>query len=282
MEAAGLAIGIAGLFAQAVDAFGYIQLARHFSIDYERCQLRLDIERRRLVKWGIAVDIQGDPQFDKEDETVVRVTIQAIIDQFQRAQVVASRYKKNASPEEQKALVISEPEKDLSEPARKGHRKFSELCASAIAKTGVTRRAYWAIYDGKNLEELVTRIQSDVSALLELAPATPKFQTKMAELTAGDATELDKLGCLKEVARAAVGVDNDLAAISKAKLQASGHDVSDIKMGGSANFRVGEDVTTSAIQALAGFGNFPTHSHRVKGVDMSGSSTLRVGNNYGN
>ncbi|EAQ91598.1 hypothetical protein CHGG_03533 [Chaetomium globosum CBS 148.51] len=214
------------LFAQAVDAFGYIQLARDFSIDYERCQLRLDVERRRLVKWGIAIDVQGDPRFNKEDEKFVRGTIQAIIDQFQRAQGMSSRYKQNISPKEQKALVIFEPERDLSEPARKGHRKFSELCGNAIAKTGheVARRAYWAIYDGKSLETLVTSIQDDISALVELAPATPKFETKMAELTAGDATELDKLGCLREVAQAAVGVDNDLAAILKAKLQPSRHD----------------------------------------------------------
>jgi len=236
------------------------------------------------VKWGVAVDIQGNPQFDEEDETVVISTIQTILSQFQRAEGVSSRYKKKVDPADQSALVVFEPDRDMSEPARKGHRKFSELCARAITKTGVSRRAYWAIYDAKNLETLISRIHDDVSALIELAPAKqqPAFESKMAELTVGDVTELEELGCLKEVAQAAVGTDDDLAAVSKAKLQTSGHDVSDIKLGGAANFRVGEDVSASTIQALAGSAGFNiTRSHRVKGVDMAAKSIFRVGNNYG-
>ncbi|KAH6844747.1 hypothetical protein B0I37DRAFT_378184 [Chaetomium sp. MPI-CAGE-AT-0009] len=213
--------GIAGLFSQAVN------VCQQFSVSYKPCQLQLDNERRRLVNWGIAVDIYGNPQFDRREEAAVRDTIQAIIGQFQNAQGVSSRYGENINRADQKAMVIF--------GLKKGHRKLPEP------------------YDGKKLETLVTSMHDNVSTLVQLASASPRLETRMAKLTP---TELDELDC--------------------------GHDVSDIKLGESANFRVGDDISISALQALAKFGKLKImHSHRVKGVELEANSTFRVGNNYG-
>lgn len=57
------ALSVAALFNNCVDCFEYIQLGRHFGRDFERCQLKLDVAKTRLGRWGQAVAINGDPRF---------------------------------------------------------------------------------------------------------------------------------------------------------------------------------------------------------------------------
>jgi hypothetical protein len=57
------ALSVAALFNNCVDCFEYIQLGRHFGRDFERCQLKLDIAKTRLSRWGEAVEVNKDPRF---------------------------------------------------------------------------------------------------------------------------------------------------------------------------------------------------------------------------
>lgn len=64
------ALSVAALFNNCVDCFEYIQLGRSFGHDYERCQLRLDIAKTRLGRWGEAVKINDDPRFNSGTNTI--------------------------------------------------------------------------------------------------------------------------------------------------------------------------------------------------------------------
>src|SRR5258708_991379 len=57
-------LSVAALFNTCVECFEYIQLGRHFGEHYERCQLRLDVARIRLGRWGEAVQINENPRFE--------------------------------------------------------------------------------------------------------------------------------------------------------------------------------------------------------------------------
>ena len=57
------ALSVAALFNNCVDCFEYIQLGRRFGQDYERPQLKVDIAKTRLSRWGEAVAIHRDSRF---------------------------------------------------------------------------------------------------------------------------------------------------------------------------------------------------------------------------
>ncbi|KAI3319499.1 ankyrin [Xylariaceae sp. AK1471] len=65
------AMSIAALFNNCIECFDYIQLARPWDGDYERCQLKIDVIRARLCRCGRAIAINKDPHFttrSHEDE----------------------------------------------------------------------------------------------------------------------------------------------------------------------------------------------------------------------
>ncbi|KAI8667514.1 hypothetical protein NCS56_00888000 [Fusarium sp. Ph1] len=53
----------AALFNNCADCFGYIQLGCDFGRDFELSQLKLDITRSRIGRWGAAVAVNTDPSF---------------------------------------------------------------------------------------------------------------------------------------------------------------------------------------------------------------------------
>jgi len=64
-EAAGLAVGVtalAGLFSNAVECFEIVQLGRTFEKDFETAQIRLDICRLRVSRWGAALGLDRNLQ----------------------------------------------------------------------------------------------------------------------------------------------------------------------------------------------------------------------------
>ncbi|KAK8093428.1 hypothetical protein PG997_000113 [Apiospora hydei] len=91
------ALSVAALFDNCVDSFEYIQLGRHFGRDFERCQLKLDVARIRLGRWGSAVKINKDPRFDivtpldKKSQNV-RAILEEIKQLFQVVQKSSKRY----------------------------------------------------------------------------------------------------------------------------------------------------------------------------------------------
>ena len=91
------ALSVAALFNNCVDWFEYIQLGRHFARDYERCQLKVDIARSRLSRWGQVVAINDDPRFatdEPEDGYVqqARNILVEIGDLFEDLYIASKRY----------------------------------------------------------------------------------------------------------------------------------------------------------------------------------------------
>jgi hypothetical protein len=61
MEPISFAIGViplAALFNNCVEAFDYIQSSKSFGRDYQLLQVKLDVEKTRLLIWGDEVGLQ--------------------------------------------------------------------------------------------------------------------------------------------------------------------------------------------------------------------------------
>ncbi|KAK4220434.1 prion-inhibition and propagation, helo domain-containing protein, partial [Podospora fimiseda] len=122
------AMGVAGLFNNCVDCFEYIQFGRNFGQDFERCQLRLDITKVHLSRWGEAVNINDDPRFCSSTPADKSVQLaQSIIEDimllFESARKKSKRYELGT---DQQHLAIFE-DMDMQPVGRALHGKLKDL-----------------------------------------------------------------------------------------------------------------------------------------------------------
>ena len=91
------AVSTAAVFATYVDCFDHIQLGRHFGRDFQTSLLQLNCARLRLARWGKAVDIYQEAQFEQLDETlsecqIIKETLLQILALFGDAAKVSAKY----------------------------------------------------------------------------------------------------------------------------------------------------------------------------------------------
>ncbi|QUC16993.1 uncharacterized protein UV8b_01234 [Ustilaginoidea virens] len=207
------ALSVAALFNNCVDCFEYIQLSRHFGRDFERCQLKLDVANIRLGTWGETLAINDDPRFatdapDDRDSRQVQAILEEIGLLFQTVQKSSKRYEIIVSQDE----LMRFEDKDM--PPR--HKR-----------TGLMKKAAWALCDGKNLDKLVEPITGFVDDLEKLSPVktTPR---KLVELGIDEVVDEPSLKVLQD---AAAGTDSVLSEAVTEKIQgiAGRHYVKHIK-----------------------------------------------------
>ncbi|KAF9767059.1 hypothetical protein IL306_000423 [Fusarium sp. DS 682] len=102
------ALSVAALFNNAVDCFEYIQLRHSFGTDYQTCQLKLDIARLRLSRWGEAVEINHGSRFTEANSSnnqvrIAKSTLEQLLNLFSGAYTESSKFKL-AAKEEKLAL----------------------------------------------------------------------------------------------------------------------------------------------------------------------------------
>lgn len=99
------AVSVAALFNTCVESFEYIQLDRHCGRDCNQCQLKLDVAKLRLNRWGHVVAINDEPRFatDTPGDALSQEFL-AILEEldllFQSLQKASKRYEINARLED--------------------------------------------------------------------------------------------------------------------------------------------------------------------------------------
>jgi hypothetical protein len=152
------ALNVAALFNNCLDCFEYIQLSRHFGRDYQTCQLRLDIAKARLGRWGQAVNINEDPRFvtDLPSDKSVQLAhsiLEEVMLLFLAAYKTSKRYETGA---DQQDLVLCED--DAMEPVfRRLHNRLRTFTRRRQKNTSLVKKTAWALYDGRSLERMVTQ-----------------------------------------------------------------------------------------------------------------------------
>ncbi|KAK4220482.1 prion-inhibition and propagation, helo domain-containing protein, partial [Podospora fimiseda] len=165
------AMGVAGLFNNCVDCFEYIKFGRNFGQDFERCQLKLDITKLHLSRWGEAVKINDDPRFcssmpaDKSVQLAQSI-IEDIMLLFESARKKSKRYELGTN---QQHLAIFE-DMDMQPVGRALHVKLKDLAFRRQKGTSLVKKTAWALYGKKNLEEIVNQIASYVDELEKAFP----------------------------------------------------------------------------------------------------------------
>ncbi|RYP25132.1 hypothetical protein DL765_000013 [Monosporascus sp. GIB2] len=273
------ALSVAMLFNNCVNCFEYIQLGRHFGWDYERCQLKLDIAKTRLSRWGQAVAINDDPRFttDKpEDKSSQQV--QAILEEIEQLfgalQKASKRYAIGAKQEDLELLRIQ----DMQPVAQKLHNRLDGIVRQRQKRTGLFKKAAWALYDGKNFDKLVEQMTGFVDDLEKLFPV----ECARLRLVEMEIEEIDEdEPSLRALQSAAADTDSVMFQVAAERLETYGGQnyAKSIQSEETARVRVGNEWTEAALSrrvSLAG----PTRNG-ADWVMAKGSSAIHIGNSYG-
>ncbi|RYP54563.1 hypothetical protein DL768_000623 [Monosporascus sp. mg162] len=272
-------LSVAALFNNCVNCFEYIQLGRHFGRDYERCQLKLDIAKTRLSRWGQAVAINDDPRFttDKPEEKSSQ-QVQAILEEIEQLfgtlQKASKRYAIGAKQEDLELLQIQ----DMQPVARKLHNRLDIIVSQRQKRTGFFKKAAWALYDGKNFDKLVEQITGFIDDLEKLFPVEGARRT-LVEMEIEEIDEDEP--SLRALQSAAADTDSVLSQVAAERLETYGGQnyAKSIQSEEKARVRVGNEWTEAALGRSMGLAG-PTRNE-ADSVAAKGSSAIHIGNSYG-
>ncbi|KAI1747811.1 prion-inhibition and propagation-domain-containing protein [Xylaria castorea] len=273
------ALSVAALFNNCVITFEYIQLGCHFGEDYERCQLKLDIAKTRLSRWGKAIDIHNDPRFTihKPQDKSSRQA-QAIMEEidllFKTLQKASERYAIDALPEDLRLLQIE----DMQPVAQKLHNRLGEIVKHRRKKTSILKKAAWALYDGKNFDKLVGEVTGFVDSLEKLYPV----EAARRDLVRMEIEELDEdEPSLRALQSAAVDTDLVLSEAAAKQLETYGgmNYAKHIHNDEEARVKVGDEWSDRALSRSAR--PLSTTRNGAGSVVGKGSSRTHIGNSYG-
>ncbi|RKK89117.1 Heterokaryon incompatibility protein s [Fusarium oxysporum] len=272
------ALSVAALFNNCVDCFGYIQLSRHFGRDFERCQLKLDIAKIRLGRWGEAVAINDDPRFatdapNDRDSRQVQAILEEIELLFQTIQKSSKRYEIDARQDD----LMRFEDKDMQPVVRGLHGRLGVIARQRQRRTALLKKAAWALYDGKNFDRLVEQITGFVDDLEKLFPV----ETTRRKLVELEIEEVDDEPSLMALQDAAAGNDSVLSEAVTKKIEgiAGRNFTKDIKSEEMARVRVGNEWNETTM--ARGTGIADRTANLADSVEAKGTSAVHIGNQYG-
>jgi hypothetical protein len=272
------ALSVAALFNNCVDCFEYVQLARHFGRDYERCQLKVDIVRTRLSRWGMAVAVNEDSRFTTASPVDASTRqIQSILEEiellFQAVHKTSKRYELSASQDD---LVLFN-DGDMQPVFRRLHQHLGGVARQRQKHTNLAKQAAWALYDGKNFDRLIEQITGFVDDLERICPV----EAARHRLVRLDIEEVDDEPALAAISDAAADVDSDMAEAAARKAQAIRvrNHVGKISTEEKARVRIGNEFVGNDLGSGVGIAYQTTNTADT--VDAKGESGVHIGNRHG-
>ncbi|KAL9626667.1 MAG: hypothetical protein Q9164_007826, partial [Protoblastenia rupestris] len=188
-DAAGLTVGIAGLFSNAVQCFEYIQLGRDFGKNFQTSQLKLDNARLRLSRWGSSLGLSGNLQgaqlveerFDSQQIERAKALLGQILELFADAEGVSDKYKSRTKANDSR-LTTYNLQTDLDPATADLHNKMRQLSIERQNQASLRQKAKWALYEEKHFRRLIEDITGLINGLVELFPACQEVQQRLCDV----------------------------------------------------------------------------------------------------
>jgi hypothetical protein len=273
------ALSVAALFNNCVNCFEYIQLGPHFARDYERFQLKVDVIRARLSRWGQAVAINEDPRFatDEPADGYVQQAKHILIEigyLFEDLQTASKRYEMRTRQEDLEHLEVQ----NMQPVPRKLHNHLKAIVSRRQDGTSLFKKAAWALYDEKNFMRMISELAEFISALEKLVPGKDNIRRTLVEVEIEEVKDEPSLTALQN---AAADSDSVLTQVVTEKLEIYGgkNYAKNVQGEESARVRVGNEWTETALSSSLGPSG-QTHNE-ADSITAKGTSAVHIGNSYG-
>lgn len=278
MDTAGLVIdglGLIGTFTACVSCFEYIQFSRQFGEDFEQCLLKLDIARLRISRWGAALGLELEPHLRQHipasDQDLAKSLLEQILEIFEDAERISGRYEKHAhvkNPESNDTLIYT-ADSNANPKYRRLHLTMRELAVSRQTRTGIRKKAAWALYEKKRFDRMIEDVTDLTTQLVDLFPAAQDSQKSLCKTEVSAITETQDLALLDDIASKD---DAMLSAEIKLEIVNRGHHFTDWEAHGRSNFWAGDEN---------GFG-VESRGHNFARFTVSDNADVHLGNvNHG-
>ncbi|KAH6647326.1 prion-inhibition and propagation-domain-containing protein [Truncatella angustata] len=157
-----------------------------------------------MGRWGQAVKINDDPQFDSGSPTdkSVQVTKSILEEMALLFQSARNRYELT---KDQQNLGLLEDE-NMRSVGRALHRRLKDIVRQRQKQTSLVKKTTWGLHDGKVLENIASKIAEFVDALEDVFPAEDVHR-KLVKIEIDEMDE-PSLILLKDAAR---GIDTALS-----------------------------------------------------------------------
>ena len=206
MNAAGIGFGAAslpGAFLATVDCFHYVQFARSFGADFNKCLLKLEISRWRLTQWGASVGLTPDAVKNGTIENKLPEGAAEILGQiqaeFDRAEKLSSKYQGNVRGSQSSTSVSVDLFDAYTDLGAVEKRVYSTVRAQAEQRqksVGILGKTKWALSRRYQFDRLIGCIQEFISALIDLVPAAQDHQEAICKV---DLNSLLDESCLNTI-----------------------------------------------------------------------------------
>lgn len=204
MEPVGLAVGVmslAGLLTQVIECFDYIRVAHNSRDSYDFYMLRLRNSQLRLTRWEASVELN---ELSNNEVEQVESILRSIIAHFDKAETLSKEFaqaqphiaahqesrldnhaeSRSLANDHETAPLFNDTEHSVSMILEK-MKKISLKRNPTISKR---KKAKWAMYSEQQTKELVERLSSLTTDLIELFPDSKAKQEKMCELEVWELT----------------------------------------------------------------------------------------------
>lgn len=266
-------LGVAALVKTCVDNLEYIQLGRHFSQNYGRCQTKLRVSQLRLSRWATAAGIYDNPIYTREstgDETVeeIKYVVEEIDELIHTVRKASMRYEKRAHPGD---LVLCR-DADMPSASKRVCGQLQMVVRQRQRDTVVSKKITWALYDAKYFDKLLRELSEFIDMLEKICPVE-EVRRRLAQQEVG---AIDDQAALDAIADAASEIDPLLLGAASQKTPVKNR-AERSTAENKATFQVGNSYgeVVSKLSLLHKTDNSTYH------CEAKGLSKIMVGNRYG-
>ena len=272
-------IALTTLFADCVDCLDYVQLGHKFGSDYEKCQLKLDLVKLRLSRWGDSVCINGDPSArlcaavtSSEDQETVKRLLSRICMLFENAENEAARSQQLAEPDERELFAPQE-----SVTLRDFHKFIQTLSNRRQKRTTWVKKVKWVLHEKEQLDDIIRDITHRVNELISLFPAAQASQ-QICEVQICEISTLANMQDMTMLQHASSDVDKLMESVLRQiSNDASGHAYKGLQMGEQSKLTMGNLYINN--QDQPGLASQSRHSYQ--NIMVLGGATVLLGDQYG-
>ncbi|KAE8151677.1 prion-inhibition and propagation-domain-containing protein [Aspergillus avenaceus] len=193
-----------GLFQFAIDTLARIQLARDFQDDFEIYQMKLEVIRIRLSRWGEIADITtidrtnngsktstGTGEGQTLDLGLIKSLLEGIYDRLHTAQREAGKIQRSLKPDGGEQPL--DPETDLPDDLKKIRNRFITFLAKRkVQASKFFKSIKWVFYKKEHFDRFVRDISELIEGLEQAIPENDR--QRLQQLSEEECRDISKAG----------------------------------------------------------------------------------------
>ncbi|KAF1815903.1 hypothetical protein P152DRAFT_479755 [Eremomyces bilateralis CBS 781.70] len=206
-DAADVVHGVVTFWKTCVQIFEVIDSGRNDGMEYELLRVKLEVERIRLVSWGVTIGLdndgdvlQPDSRLERKDakDTVMRLLacIQHVFEDSERLQSTFGLRPSMKKAED--SLAVEQAQFLLRAIFKKPYESLQSSARDPQRGASIKKQTRWAIHNKRNFQTMITEIQGHIDSLENLFPDSTARVVEAMRVEVKSSTSVEELRLLQD------------------------------------------------------------------------------------